>query len=494
MFRHVNLRTDGTGELSRTNAPMNCPDTETAHHVLAFVHGYNVNGEAARGAFSETFKRLWQTGFDGRFVGISWFGNPDAFLTNLGPPKYHQSIAQAFAVADDFANAIADLKQNVAPVVDVIAHSAGNMVVGSAVQDHGCMFRNYIALDAATPIEAYGANVQLSEDANGFASLTGSGFNTGMVSSASFDEGIFSGFANSWKWEEYDARLHPTEWYRLFEGTSDARKNLTWRNRFRNVGQSNPTGYNFYSGTEEVLRNYEGASLIHGTFMDWVKFFYNAAPMPNDFDLEAGSHFTSLYVWVKQEKLKGRKDTWLPFFGGLPGSWGGWGFAEEGQFVKEFLWTINLYPKPPAEIQMLINGVETNGFWESVKTEPLFRNQPEALFGPHAGDYLTTDSSNVAGLRGAAIKGCVFPGWLLAYAFPALSWSLGGNPNSVWGDDVRNVDMSARFMTDPVQWPESRYCWYNSGYRNEWHHSDFKDIAYLHVYKLYEKWIELTEE
>jgi hypothetical protein len=54
--------------------------------------------------------------------------------------------------------------------------------------------------------------------------------------------------------------------------------------------------------------------------------------------------------------------------------------------------------------------------------------------------------------------------------------------------------MAASFMTDTVLWP--RQCKVPEGSidRPEWHHSDFKDIAYPHVYKLYEKWVELTGE
>lgn len=486
MFRHVNLCTDGTGASSRTNA-LNLPDSVTENHALAFVHGYNVDGRSARATFSETFKRLWQSGFNGRFIGVSWFGNPDAFLTNLGPPIYYQGISQAFAVADEMAAAIENIKQNVAPVVDVIAHSAGNIVVGSAIQDYNCTFRNYIALNSATPLEAYGSDANVAPDASGYYRLTGA--NEGMTSTASFDEGVFS--VNGYAWNEYDARLHASEWHKLFS-SSDARNRLTWRNRFGSVNAGSPVAYNFYSGTEEVLRNYDESSLVHGSFMDWLKMLYNVTPAPGEFNLEAGDHFCSLYVWVKQEKLKGRKDTWLPFFGGVPGQWGGWGFAEEGQFIKGFL-GFDLRPRSPAEVQAVINGSDADVFWKKVKTEPLFRNRPAALFGPRAGDYLRTDSSNVPGLHDR-VNGCLFSNWLLANAFPSRSWAMGANENSKWHASLNNFDMSMLYMTDVAKWPEARNCWYNGGYRKEWHHSDFKDIAYPYVYKLYEKWIELTRE
>lgn len=67
--------------------------------------------------------------------------------------------------------------------------------------------------------------------------------------------------------------------------------------------------------------------------MDWLKMFYNVTPAPGEFSLEAGEHFGNLYAWVKQEKLKGRKDTWLPFFGGLPDN-GRLGICRRGAVYK----------------------------------------------------------------------------------------------------------------------------------------------------------------
>ena len=45
-----------------------------------------------------------------------------------------------------------------------------------------------------------------------------------------------------------------------------------------------------------------------------------------------------------------------------------------------------------------------------------------------------------------------------------------------------NFDMSEKFMTDPESWPSKR--------NGEWHHSDFKEMPYQHVRKLYEKFVE----
>jgi hypothetical protein len=256
-------------------------------------------------------------------------------------------------------------------------------------------------------------------------------------------------------------------------------------------------GYNFYSSTEEVLRDWDGSGLVHSgwTFWKWLEFVYNELPAPGYFDLEAGEHFAKLYVWVKQEKTKGRKDDWMMLtFGGLPDAYTGWGFAQEGQFVNEFLWQ-DLYPKSPADVQTEITGINSVAFWESVKTDPLFRKRPEALFNSNAGSLMDDDCTTISGLPANDVTtGCRFDDWLLSSAFPATTYSMGANPQPDASWASRNSDMSSsEYMTSIALWP--RYCREPSSSgqdRGEWHHSDFRDVAYTHVHKLFKKWLEIT--
>src|SRR5205085_9397528 len=84
MYRHKNLmgadnafggRPDyATGSDTTHTEPENLPDNLCNAKTFLFVHGYNVNPEAARGWNSEIFKRLYQSGSKARFVGVTWNG------------------------------------------------------------------------------------------------------------------------------------------------------------------------------------------------------------------------------------------------------------------------------------------------------------------------------------------------------------------------------------------------------------------------------------
>ena len=78
--------------------------------------------------------------------------------------------------------------------------------------------------------------------------------------------------------------------------------------------------------------------------------------------------------------------------------------------------------------------------------------------------------------------------FLLAEAIPTTTLPMGANKLDIrenFDPDANNFDMSEEFMTETVNWPSKR--------NGEWHHSDFKEMPYQHVRKLYEKFIELMK-
>ncbi len=137
MFRHKNLRaiTGGSGGASdRLSDPINLPDKEANGQNFVFVHGYNVDGEQARGAHSEIFKRMFWSGSRARFYGVSWRGDQTqgALLGKTDvTPDYEVNINNAFASASLLAQFLSSLD----PAPTVCAHSLGNMLVGSAIHD-----------------------------------------------------------------------------------------------------------------------------------------------------------------------------------------------------------------------------------------------------------------------------------------------------------------------------------------------------------------------
>lgn len=150
----------------------------------------------------------------------------------------------------------------------MIAHSLGNMVVSSAIQDHNLKVDNYFMLEAAVASECYDA----------------SQFNTAETDNPMVPTA----------WAGYHNFTWCSCWHVLF-GQFEFQSRLTWVNRFSNV---TPQLYNFHSSGDEVLelRTPHPPLLLNGT---------------------------ARYAWQKQEVYKGTDN-----LGGflVGSSWLGWGF------------------------------------------------------------------------------------------------------------------------------------------------------------------------
>ena len=161
-----------------------------------FVHGYNVDRSAAEVWFQEIFKRLWQSGMNARFYGVTWDGDAwesisDASLLQpIKLPNYYVNVENAFASAEPFAEA---LRKTTGRKV-VMAHSLGNMVVSSAIQDHGALVDVYFMLNSAVPAEAYDTDVPTCD------------FTTKDV-----PEGLIHV-----DWRDYPPKSYAALWYRHF--------------------------------------------------------------------------------------------------------------------------------------------------------------------------------------------------------------------------------------------------------------------------------------
>lgn len=260
MFRWINLRhVTGGVEARRTDThePRNYPDKVSNGKHFVFVHGYNVPEQGARGAGSEVFKRLFQSGSRAMFTTILWHGDETpGFL----PPVayYHADVINALQTAPILASAVNGLSGQ----KYIAAHSLGNMVVSSAIVDHGLAVERYFMIDAAVAMEAYSASECHRDE---MAPL---------------------------EWFAYSNRLWSSEWHTLFM-PPDGRTGLTWRGRFGNI----PHAINYYSSGEDVLNNNGSRA---------------GAPAPG---VEK--------AWVLHEMLKGG-DLLKPLIGVQ--SHGGWGY------------------------------------------------------------------------------------------------------------------------------------------------------------------------
>ena len=223
MFRWVDERwVCGTNGIpSRTSSPWNNPDSECDGRHFVFVHGYDVNSERARGWAAEMFKRLWQSGSRSRFTAVDWYGN-DSEIPSWVPkyggeaPNYYVNVEHAFATASRFAQDCGSLPGSKV----ILAHSLGNMLVSSAIKDHGLSdYSIYYMLNAAVPMEAY--------DQNEYAA-------------AMIDH----------DWRDVTNSVYSANWHQIFDA-DDGRVGLTWRDRFVGIARA----INCYSTSEDTLGN-----------------------------------------------------------------------------------------------------------------------------------------------------------------------------------------------------------------------------------------------
>jgi pimeloyl-ACP methyl ester carboxylesterase len=289
MFRHKNLllRPDQRAKPERLSddAVPNEPDTNGKNFV--FLHGYNVNPDQARGAFADTFKRMYWSGSHAKFYGVTWDGyDTQGGLHIIGTssitPDLQTNIVNAFLTASNLATFLATL-----PGANILAaHSLGNMVILSALSDYNAPISKFFMIDAAVPIEAVQANAPQTVD---------------LIHS---------------DWVPYANRLYSHEWHSLFP-TNDARSSLTWAGRLANFRDADV--YNFYSSGEEVLRDYTG---------DPPPGFLSSLPEAIWATLQGAS---GSWVWVWQEKGKGRGSS--DVF--VTSTHGGWKFNYNSPYVYE---------------------------------------------------------------------------------------------------------------------------------------------------------------
>ncbi|MBL9131779.1 MAG: alpha/beta hydrolase, partial [Verrucomicrobiaceae bacterium] len=303
MYRWINLRgvadldpaENGApiGSVSRATAvsqPTNRPDSLTNGKHFVMVHGYNVSEDSARGWGAEVFKRMYQLGMKSKFTIVSWQGNTSQALGIT--PDYWENVTNAFITAPHLKAAVEALSGTKI----IAAHSLGNMVVSSAIQDHGMTVEKYFMLDAAVPLEAYDTSHE-SRD-----------------------------LMRNPTWQDYNTTaLHPywaSDWHKQFLSTADMRKTLTWRGRFGDI----PNAINYYSSGEEVLENGDGT---------WPGLL----GLPTQ-------------AWVAQEMGKGRADSAMALVS--PGVFedlqGGWGlnhnlFVQEGGSSRQ---------RTPAELAQVV--------------------------------------------------------------------------------------------------------------------------------------------
>jgi|GEM_PF-1697444 len=276
MYRKINLRS--MEDAIQQDPPANYPDALSNGKNVVFLHGFSVDEQAARGWHAEMFKRLYQSGSRAMFHAVTWRGD------DSGPidPLYQENVNNAFLTALYLAQYVNDLSGDKI----LLAHSLGNMVVSSSIQDYGMNAAKYLMLDAAVASEAYDASL-FNAATNGNPMLHA-------------------------HWQGYEPRTWAAKFHELYS-LPDMRAKLTWRGRFSSVVSN---AYNFYNSDDEVFE----INPLSVSMMTGVEFDFNIW-LPS-----SKIHGLDRHAWQKQEVFKGRD-----YLGPSPiGStdWWGWGFHD----------------------------------------------------------------------------------------------------------------------------------------------------------------------
>ena len=324
-------------------------------------------------------------GCDSKYYAVTWCG--DASWPN--GLHYHEDVEKAFGTASALATSMQPLTGD----ITVLAHSLGNMVVSSAIQDHGFRPSKFFMLNSAVPVEAFDATQwNTDETDNPFE----------------FED-----------WVGYPSNSWASCWHTLFP-TNDIRSKLTWKGRFADVPQLT-TLYNYYSTGDEVLHVFETPDSDGSGKITITPFGLG------------GSRYHS---WQKQERFKGR---WLQ---SALGGWGGtsemgWGFSTQGYYANgtpPFYQSVYnpIDPDNPVIVRTVQYGADAAlaASSEQLRVDPVFNHEPPEVFSSN----LRADDIDV----------------LLARGLPALSGPAGSSPLSKLPADNNN-DLNGN--ATPNSWP-----------------------------------------
>ena len=119
------------------------PDEHPTYVV--FVHGWNQTYERSKMYAETMFKRLWHSGYNGRFTAFRW-------STFTGLTTYNDSEYRAWKCGVSLKKYIETIPSSF--TVDLVGHSMGNIVCGSALEK-GASVAKYALLNAAVPAICY---------------------------------------------------------------------------------------------------------------------------------------------------------------------------------------------------------------------------------------------------------------------------------------------------------------------------------------------------
>ncbi len=449
MYRQINLRPCASGRTvdprpapgscltNNADEPENNPDERTKPKYFVFVHGYNVTAQAARGWNAEIFKRFYRLGFNGRFIGVDWFGD-----TGL---DYHYAVYNALQSGMYLNAAINRSKTEDGPVT-IAGHSLGNMVISNAIEHGGLVPDKYFMINAAVPIEAYDPGQK-------------NAYTRGNTSAIEM-----KGNMTEASWIGYPEDLFAANWYKLF---SDARKNITWKGYFSDVAQY---AYNFYSPGDEVMENANKNDSFSSAF--WKDLL--------SFDFAS-------HAWVMQEMGKGCNNlaSWAIFKCS-----GGWRFNEKPADLG-YIGKINpAWDKSnPDDEYIKYSSTEAQTAWNDGINGEITKDEVAQYGFFSKFSHFSNGIDGYAYLYQPIASKVVLERenhqWdLLASAIPAMSFGAAVNAVNKFNQyGERNFDMEA-LRGQNQEWPVTRID--NTVFNKRWLHSDIRNVALPYVYQTFD--------
>lgn len=456
MFRYRNLRAQahgtaitstnhgpGFGSATATDAP-NDPFAATANRRnLVFVHGYNVNADAARGSAATIFKRFYWSGSKANFYALLWRGD-DGQGEGPAPagatPDYHRNVGHAWQQGVLFR----DFLESLAGETAIMAHSLGNLVAKVALTrardaanparlvlaSKPATVKHYFAVDAAVPLEATSAS-----------EIT-------AMSMARMRHSVWNGYAE---------RLWSTNWHELFPNT-DARSEFTWQNVFSGL----EVGTNIYSSGEEVLAN----------------------PLDDSTPVIEPVREDGLLSWVAQEKIKGGNSIAASLFRSATGGWNfnaAWYYNPTRTLSPGDFGYVE--PRPLFSTEATEAAVPTT----ALPSEPFFRRFQATESGGFYPGYQGSRLHAAIGDTNAddEARKLVTFAKCLGEAIPVLSYAQGRNTSTKFDALDGNLDLNEAYNPATgtgfkTGWPASR------GTDTNWKHSDCLNVCYVHHFKFYD--------
>jgi hypothetical protein len=128
-------------------------DPDEAKQYIIHVHGWRMSYHEAQTWANTSFKRLWQLGYKGRYAFFSWPTYSPATSEFNGYLTYNKSEYRAWLSGAALKSYMHSLPSGYTK--SIMAHSMGNVVVGSAFRQGMGGISNYSLLNSAMAAQAY---------------------------------------------------------------------------------------------------------------------------------------------------------------------------------------------------------------------------------------------------------------------------------------------------------------------------------------------------